>query len=357
MGYNNLKIGFRVDADNVIGTGHLMEVISIIKRLRKKIIFEPIIITHKNYFTIEKLKTFSLGNIACIASKISEEEEAEKILAILRKVNCEYLVLDLLGRSNKFYSCLRENLKSIFVILDNSEQRKIPATVVINFSITQNLGFYKEAGNNYFIGPKYAVLDDDITRKKSICIRHKVKAIFVTQGGADPCGLTAKIIRSLLNLKLKQEINVIVGGALTPNHLKELEYLKLNLADNYHFYNNIHPGDMLGIMERSDLALTAPGNTLYELAYFGIPALVISQHRQHQEVAGIFEKRGAVIDLGIGDVVPEESIAKAVNNIIYDKNKRAYLSKNCKKIVDGKGTNRVIDILMKAIGQNSQSET
>lgn len=349
MKSHKFKIGFRVDADHIIGTGHLMEIVTIINSLRKKIAVTLIIITKKNLFAIKKLKEIQVKNIKCLPSNISEETETKEIITMLKEEKCEHLVIDLLDRSNEFYNYLNENLKNTCVILDNSEHKEIPASTVVNFSITQNPKFYKNFGSEYFVGPYYVPIEESMTHRKPIWIKNEVERIFVFQGGGDPYGLTSKIIKSLMRLDLKQTIDVIVGGALMSEHIKKLNKIKASLKDKFIFYTNISQEEVYNIMEKVDLAITAAGNTLYELAYFGIPSIVISHHKRHHEVATTFENYNAVINLGIGESIREEDISNQVAKIITDKGRRDCLSENMKKLVDGRGANRVADILIKML--------
>jgi len=355
MKNRKIKLGFRVDVSNIVGTGHLMEVIVIIESLRKRVDLEPIVITNKDSFNLKKLKALGVNNIVYLTERISEKEEAEKVVYILKKAGCENLVIDLLGRSNEFYAYLKEHLESTFVILDNHEHKIISATVIVNFSLAQNKKFYENAQGKYFVGPNYALLNESINSRSPIIIKEEVARILISQGGVDPFELTAKIIKSLAEVELKQRVNIIVGGAMTPRRLKELDKMSTDLNGYYKIYSDITQEQIFSIMEKTDLAITAPGNTLYELAYFGIPCLVISHHERHEQVAEAFARQGAVINLGIGDKINEQYISAWTNKIIADKKKRLSLSENITKIVDGKGITRVVNILIDSLSRNKIS--
>lgn len=349
MGNHKLKIGFRVDAGNVVGTGHLTEVISLIKSIRKRIPFTPVVITKYNPFTLERLK-LNVNVIKYIPDDISEKGEADEIITILKKENCRHLVIDLLNRSNEFYDFLNDNFKSTCVILDNSEHKEIPATVMVNFSITQEPAFYQKAKKyetKYLIGPKYFPVNESIKKIKPIRIKEKIERIFVNQGGSDPYGLTAKIIRALEKVNFTQEVDVVVGGALEEHHRRELEDMKHSLKGNYRFYSNITQSQLYEILLNADLALSAAGNTLYELAFLGMPTLIISHHQRHDEVARAFEKRGAAVNMGLGKNITESQITKTFLKFLDNYLVRATLSQKAKEVLDGYGSDRLTDELTK----------
>ena len=106
---------------------------------------------------------------------------------------------------------------------------------------------------------------------------------------------------------------------------------------------------MIELMSEADLAITAAGNTLYELSVLGVPSLVISHHKDHDSVAAAFAKRGAVINVGIGTEIDERFIALSVDSLLKDSDLRSRLSENVRKVVDGKGSMRVAEKIVSLI--------
>lgn len=330
-----LKIGFRVDAGNDIGTGHLMEMVSIIEALRQKIVFEPLVITTKHPFSVDKLRKIKVDKIEYLPDGIKEKDEVDIILDIFKHHNCRHLIVDLRNYSKDYYSILNDHFKTTCIILDNSEYKEIPATILVNFSITQDPEFYQNAGayrTRYLIGPKYFLRDKEISRLRPVEVQDQVKRVFVNQGGSDPYGLTAKIIRAIERAGLNQEIIVVLGGCLSEVHQQELAEMKHSLKGNYRFYVNIGKRELYGLMQTSDLAISAAGNTLYELALLGVPSLVISHHKLHDEVASAFEKQGAAINLGMGETISEDQIAIGIGRLLNNPARRKSLNLNAREL-------------------------
>ena len=101
------------------------------------------------------------------------------------------------------------------------------------------------------------------------------------------------------------------------------------------------------LMAESDIAITAAGNTLYELAVFGVPSIVICHHEKHNVVAEKFAEKNAGINLGVGTDLDIHLIAEAINKLLRSKEKRSELSANIKKVVDGLGSKRVAEKVLK----------
>lgn len=354
MKKNKFKLGFRVDAGNLVGTGHLMEVLFLIDRLKQRIALDPIIIANRCSFLADKARMAGINNISYIHKAVSERKEAGQIAEILKRHKCRHLIVDLLERSNKFYSQIRKRVKTLCVILDNSEHRRIPASCVVNFSITQNPGFYKRkdlSRTKYFIGPNYFPFCETIKKIKPVKVKNSVSNILVNQGGSDPYGLTAKIIRALRSLNMRQQVNVIIGGAVNKKHNKELKALKASLKGNYKFFWDLEQQRFHTMLGGIDMAISAAGNTLYELTFLGIPTIVLCHHEEHDKVAAAFEKRRAVVNLGLGRNLPEYKIREAVKRFLDDYPKRLSVSQKAKGIFDYNCDNVLISELIKGCAE------
>jgi spore coat polysaccharide biosynthesis predicted glycosyltransferase SpsG len=345
-----LKIGFRVDASNTIGTGHLMEVIALIEALRKKIDFAPAVVTTNNAFTIEKLRDHEIRQIIYLPWELREEAEAEQLVGDLKDIGCEHLVVDLLHRSNDYYGYLNSNLKTTCVILDNSEHKETPASLVVNFSITQDPDFYRNADHHntkYLIGPRYFCFDEVIRGVESVrTVGQKVERVFVNQGGSDPYGLTAKILRAVELGNFGQEFHIVLGGLINAETRSEVETLKKSFAKaNYKFYSDLPKSSLYALMGNADLAVSAAGNTLYELLFIGVPTLVISHHQAHDQVAGAFAQKNAVVNLGIGTCLGEAQIAAAIKKLMDEEFTRTTLQQNAQRLFKGGPNDSLADEL------------
>lgn len=349
-----LKIGFRVDASTHIGLGHLMEILAIIECLQKKIKFLPLIITSTEKTVKTKLESSSKIKVVTISQNINELIDARETVERLAKFHCVHLVTDLMIRSGAYYRYLERRVQSLCVIHDDAKHRETRGQAVINFSLAQNQKFYTGLSGSYYLGPSYMPMNGRILKYRRRQRITAVKNIFINQGGGDPFGLTAKIIRALKPLELSSRINVVIGGALKPRHALELKKIARKLPANWHCYHNIVHEKVLQMMAEADLALSAPGNALYELAYFKMPTIVISHHSRHDAIAKAFEKKAAIVNLGIGQRMALKRIAEATIKLIKNKDERISLARNIGELVDGRGLDRVSRIIINACQNNSE---
>lgn len=334
-----MRIGFRVDAGDTIGTGHVMEVISLITQLREDINFEPVVLTSNNDFAVSKFREAEINTIHNISSGVPEETELEEIITILSQYSVSHLVIDLINRSEAYYGYLYKKLTSTCIILDNNEYKELPASVVVNFSVTQDPTWYKTAttyGTRYLIGPQYFFWDKAIRGTQKRNLHPEVEAVLVNQGGSDPFGLTVKILRAVEQENLPQKFLFVLGGHVQKGHRIELEKTSRHLKSNSVFFDNLPRETLYSLMEAADMAISAAGNTLYELLYIGVPTLVISHHQAHDEVAKAFERRGAVMNLGVGHELGEREIAAAIQKLATNYPLRQRLQHNGQKLFDNR---------------------
>ncbi len=334
-----------IDAGVEIGTGHLMEGLALAETFGKTFRSRSTFLVRDFQPACDLIRREGHG-ILKIPEGIPRDGEADWIREAVREKGIDLLVCDLLNRKDSFYGSLREPGVPLLVILDDGFLRGIDADIVVNFSILQDASFYGQFSGGttrYCIGPEFMPLREELHRrwKQERPVRERCRKIFVNQGGSDPGGNTARIIRALELMNLDQEIAVVVGSAVPEGHRREILTLEKEAHNSYAIEWGVPPSRMGEIMEGSDLAITAPGNTIYELAIFGIPSLTVCLHEQHMAVAEAFVRRGAVINLGLGSRLTLGRIAEAVGSLIDAPGMRRDLARGMKGIVDGLGSGRI----------------
>ena len=77
-------------------------------------------------------------------------------------------------------------------------------------------------------------------------------------------------------------------------------------------------GNMQELMRDAGLAVTALGTTIYELAFLGVPAMVISNYWEDARDEQELEKLGCVMPLGFHANLSPEHIRKAMDAVWAD---------------------------------------
>ena len=92
--------------------------------------------------------------------------------------------------------------------------------------------------------------------------------------------------------------------------------------------------------------------TLFELAAVGVPCIVLTQEYKEAETANRVEGYGFIRNLGLSEDVSVEDVYQTVNELIGDYPLRKKMSKMSRKIIDGLGAERVVDIVLNELGDD-----
>jgi len=288
------------------------------------------------------------------------------------KIMCKYvhvIVVDSYLASEKVYRVLSEDTR-VPVFLDDTVRLKYPPSVVLNWSISaKSLPYPSDQGITYLLGTQYVALREGFIespnqkflgvqdRGYAVPFREKgtgrrrhetndLLNVLITFGGDDSKNMTPRVLEFLVKQYPQIEKHVVIGSAY--NNIKEIE----SFADaNTHFVHS--PGDvgMCELMSRCDLAICSGGQTLYELAYIGVPAVaVMVAENQRANVEG-FEKAGFIENAGFWtqpDIM--ERIGASFSKMI-DIERRSSAIKVGQSLVKGDGAFRVAEEVEKLYKQ------
>ncbi|MFN5862359.1 MAG: glycosyltransferase, partial [Pseudanabaena sp.] len=134
------------------------------------------------------------------------------------------------------------------------------------------------------------------------------------------------------------DIVVVIGGT-NPNYEQLTSFTKNSLLS---ISLQINVGNMDELMAWADIAIAAGGSTNWELAFMGLPSIVITIADNQKAIAAELDRQGAIINLGWHQDVTIEQIGLVLRELIGDRPKRETMSKKGRELVDGNGAKRVI---------------
>ncbi|RUR08122.1 PseG/SpsG family protein [Legionella sp. km772] len=251
------------EGGQTFGFGHLTRTISIAKQF-EEYNFIVHFIVHGDESIATILKDYSL-------TRLNWHDEFQKALPHIKEN--AFLLVDSIAITNE-QLLLLEHLNNTLVYIDDEKRRNIlNKGFVIDWTVGLNeaLRFIPRKKNvHYLLGSRYTPLRPGFQTAPKNPLRAQIKQIMISFGGSDVRNLTPLILHYLQQHFSNYQMNVIVGGGFT--HVKDLQVLatsKTNLI--YHADASM----MIQIMQQSDLAIAAGGQTLYELAKIGLPTLGI----------------------------------------------------------------------------------
>ncbi|MFX0560700.1 PseG/SpsG family protein [Tepidibacillus infernus] len=230
--------------------------------------------------------------------------------------------------------------KSLFI--DDNMRLTYPKGIVVNPSIyAKELKYPQIKGVHYLLGNEYVILRGSFFDSKRETLKTEVKEILVTLGGADIRNITPKIL-DILNTEYPNVVkNVVIGKGF-----KNIEEIKRIDDKNISYYYNVNGIEMKALMLRSDMAISAAGQTIYELIKTETPFIPIRIiDNQENNVKGLLKYNL------VNRVLDSESsnFTKELSNeirLLMNLENRTILYNSMKGIIDGLGRTRIIDELL-----------
>lgn len=328
-------IGFRADANANIGFGHVIRLLSIAKQCIEE--GETVI------FYTDSEEPKDLLNENGIPCEICDKYRTE--------YQVDVLVVDSYAVSREFFLDIKRNSPGIRIVyIDDLFEDTYPVDMLINCNVYAERFAYLDAyteleeKGNLLLGAIYAPLREqfiNITRREisSICDN-----VLLTVGGGDQKGMLVKLTEKIrVNSRLKDvDFHIVVGG-LPQNQDKLVELA--NDSKNLFVHKNVK--DMAGLMRACDLAISAAGTTLLELASLGVPTICFVTADNQKYDGEYFAINEQMIFAGSAE--DEDICTKiidALEKVISDRALRKNMSIACGSLTDGKGAVRIAKALI-----------
>lgn len=264
---------------------------------------------------------------------------------IISQIHPHVIVVDTYNVTYDFFIELKQYAKVVYI--DDLYAFDYPVDVIINGNITgYNMGYQQVfPKQKHLLGIDYNLIRNEFSNMPVRVVKKEVTHIMITTGASDPANMTCRLLDAVLKEEsLKQyQYNIIIGAGFI--HQKEILKIKEN-------YNNIHcfinPGQMSRIMLDSDIAISAGGSTLYELAACGTPVLAFiyadNQRLVVEKMAGEY-----LVNLGYFESINYGEALLSLKTMIDDEIYRTKTAKVMQKLVDGKGAQRTAEEVLAII--------
>lgn len=226
---------------------------------------------------------------------------------------------------------------SLMVCFDDNNRLSYPSGIVINGLIGADCLNYSQDNIKYLLGSKFTPLRYDFWNIPKLKINDDIKNILITMGGNDLRNLSPKILE-LLNKEFPN-IHKKVVIAESFRNVSEIESLKNECTELIYSPSS---KEMLNTMSNVDLAISASGQTLYELACVGVPTIAIGiienqkDNIENWQKVGFIEYAGCWNDNGLFKNILDKIQFLNDINIRYEKRLKAIQS------IDGKGSLRIV---------------
>lgn len=177
----------------------------------------------------------------------------------------DYCIIDSYMADHTLYDFVADITRNV-VFIDDYVRINYPKGIIVNPSLHADRADYGVRDNKLLLGNDYVILRTpfiQVNRKK---MNKKVKQLLLIMGGTDIRGLTPKLIAWLQSNYPELILNVVAGKE-NKNFYKD--------SQKVHLHKNITAQEMKELMLRSDIAITAAGQTIHELMATQTPFIAI----------------------------------------------------------------------------------
>jgi UDP-2,4-diacetamido-2,4,6-trideoxy-beta-L-altropyranose hydrolase len=340
-----VKLFYRADGSAEIGTGHLLRCIRIAHELRRRGDHTVILAVRDHPWAVERARSAGLP-VVTLSLESTPEQVLERCADEASRLGCDAAAVDLLDTPAEPDLCgAFRSMGLRTVTFDDTGPGRLSADHIINFLVRDpDPAALGGRGVNLHEGPEYATLAPEYAGRNSQRreMSGQARRLVITMGGGDAAGLAVKALKAL-RVEPRLSVSVVVGGAFP-----HLEALRAAASGSPHAVRieDALPS-LLPEWELADLAIVAGGLTMHEALVLGVPAIAVCQDVWHQPfLARLFAREGVMVDLGLGREVSEEQIGTAVADLAADPDLREQMSRGGQRLCDGRGTGRVVDILL-----------
>lgn len=280
------------------------------------------------------------------AMSVQPEEDLSQTIEQCRRRKAGTIVADLYALDAAYLVGLRE-AKAIVAAVDDLGDRELPVDLVINGSINADRLAYR-TGNatRFLLGPQYVLLRSEFAEEPKRTIAKQVRRVLVTVGGGDPDRLTPRLVRWAADALKDTSVDVVIGPMFDKQNLPA-GYKSATIHSN--------PQNMREIMLGADVALCGGGQTTYELAATGTPAVAVrTAGNQTVNLEGL-SAAGSLTWVGdANDADLESKMTQELKALAGDVARRAAMSRMGRVLVDGQGATRVAHAILD-LTTNAQS--
>lgn len=232
-------------------------------------------------------------------------------------------------------------------LLDDMGQEGFPVDRLVNYNAYADREhyetLYRHSDTELILGSAYVPVRPQFCGKP-YSVRERVEKVLITTGGGDLDNIAGQILKKLKDNAAETIQYHLVIGSFNP-HFEEMRVLEKQ-SGNIHIHHNVQ--DMAGLMRQCDLAVTAGGSTVYELAAIGVPFICFSYAENQEKITEYLGREGIAFAAGAYHREPEatlERIAEQVMTLTGDKNKRSECYLNGRTLTDGLGAGRLAELL------------
>lgn len=302
-----MRVVFRVDASQHIGSGHVMRCLVLAEALRDNgysVLFATRaqvadlndFISSKGFSVIDLMQpsywqtpTSSADYAAWL--QVSEIEDSQDF--IYKVANADLVIVDHYGINIKWHKQVKQHLSCTLMVIDDLV-REHEADIVLDQTLNRDaLEYTKFRDCLALTGTDYALLKPGFRCSQEALLHSappEKHTILISMGGIDLPNASLSVLIALQHLVEKIPTTVLLSKR-SPNY----EEVKAFVNTNSDWVNHVDFVDnMPEFMAKYSIMVGAPGSTSWERACLGIPSIIVPIADNQQTIALQLESANAV---------------------------------------------------------------
>lgn len=343
---------FIVHGNAQMGMGHVMRSLSLAEAFRERGHQVFFFSKYKPGASIIEDKGFEV--IGCIESEASADIEKfsygaaeelitdKKVLGANISENLDVILVDSYNVTQDFFVWLKKYSKCLAYV-DDLNAFSYPVDILINGTAAAfDMGYEKIQSARLLLGGSYNLIRKEFQNLPCHKVNAEIKNVLITTGNSDPCNMTGKILDILKEKKIYQDFifHIIVGSGFGRDKRKKFAMLAGPCVVLYD-----SPGSMSEIMLKCDLAITAGGSTIYELAACGVPIIAFAYAENQLPQVIAMEREGLLQYIGMFDSLKKEALIDYIQYMRENYEVRRELTRKLQSLVDAKGALRIVEVV------------
>ena len=346
-----MRLLVRADGWNAIGAGHVMRCLALAHAWRAQGGTVTFISFCDSDALAARLRA-GCDHMVRLDHPHPSESDRVRLLEVAAQHPGSPVVLDGYGFDASYHRPLRMGGHPLLLLDDHVHQPSYDADWVLNQNALAKPELYRRLGSaaKLLLGPSFALIRGEFVAYHS-WVRPPVEVarrVLVTLGGSDPGNVTQDVVRgAALASEPDWLVRIIVGHS----NSNMASLMALVATQKLPFEISRAVDDMPAQMRWADLAISAAGSTIWELAYMQVPALLIKTADNQGTNSKDLDTKGVARDLGCPDGDLVERVGRGLRELSPDGARRAEMARAGRALVDGLGARRVIEVIAAGASQ------
>lgn len=336
-----MSLVVRADASTRMGLGHVMRCLALSHAWQGS--GERMVFLSAAPIPAVKARLEAEGvELRVMASQPGSTEDAIRTRDLAREIGADWIVVDGYQFDSRYQSLVSEGGCRVLLIDDNGQAGHYSADLVLNQNPYAREEVYcsREGHTSLLLGPRYALLRREFLLWKQPQRERSSKSLrlLIAMGGTDATNATFKALEALALARPGDLETTVVVGAGNP-HIELVRSAAKGTGLPIRVM--VDPPSMPDLMAAADVALSASGSTCWELAYMGVPSLLLVVADNQRLLAESLHAQGVASSLGWHEEISSADIAEALTTLLQAPERRREMALRGRALVDGLGSQRV----------------